>query len=119
MEHSLASRCRAGLTSTTDRPFEAIVPEGGDLLQDERDRLLRARVIWADGDPENRGIHVAFDLPGQAESQRPRGLRRPYLGRDPQQACSQSLGRRALAGVGPAQSLYDWEGGRQDFPTTK
>jgi hypothetical protein len=91
---------------TTDRPFEAIVPDGEELAEHDRERLLRARVIWADGDPVNQGIQEAFDLPGQANSA---PLERQPLRPAPKPPSHGSWPQPR--GVGPVQSLYDWERG--------
>lgn len=52
------------------RAKETIVP-GGTLNEVDRDRLHRARVIWADGGVESGGITVAFDLPTSAGTEAP------------------------------------------------
>jgi hypothetical protein len=52
------------------RAKESIVPSG-TLSETERDRLHRARVIWADGGLESSGITVAFDLPTSAGTEVP------------------------------------------------
>ena len=44
---------------------------GGTLSEADRDRLHRARVIWADGGLESSGITVAFDLPTSAGTEAP------------------------------------------------
>jgi hypothetical protein len=94
---------------TTDRPFQAIVPDSGELPQDERERLLRARVIWADGDPENTGIHVAFDLPGQVSPAPPPP---PPTGPEPGPPTGPPPGPGLQTpAASPAQPLYDWERG--------
>lgn len=79
---------------------DVIVP-ATDLAPDERNRLHRARVIWADGASEHRGIAEAFALPSaegadyepEPEPDEPRGrgddLRRPR----------------------PLTPLFDWENG--------
>jgi hypothetical protein len=56
---------RARFDFSVGLPKESIVPEG-ELSTDERDRLHRCRVIWANGRVESAGIAVAFDLPASA-----------------------------------------------------
>jgi hypothetical protein len=95
-----------------DRPQQAIVGEDELSNPEERERLLRARIAWANGEPENPGIHLAFDLPGIAKSSR------ATLAQNTTPPIAVSV--RALAHTpesqlpsGPptnrAQSLYDWE----------
>lgn len=52
------------------RAKETIVPVG-TLSEADRDRLHRARVIWADGGVESSGIRIAFDLPTSAGTEGP------------------------------------------------
>ena len=47
-----------------DRARETIVREDELPSPEARERLRRARIAWADGEPEPPGIHLAFDLPG-------------------------------------------------------
>lgn len=84
------------------RAREAIVREDELSSPEQRERLRRARIVWADGAPEPPGIHVAFDLPGNVMPRldpEPRQL--PIHVPDPDPPPGQKPDR--------AQSLYDWE----------
>lgn len=55
---------------SVSRAKETIVP-GGALVEADRDRLHRCRVIWADGGLESTGVTIAFDLPTSAGTEAP------------------------------------------------
>jgi hypothetical protein len=86
-----------------NRAREAIVGEDELSSPEARERLRRARIVWANGEPEDPGIHLAFDLPGKVTdagnppapepTPRPPGL-------------PSSTPERATDRV---QFLYDWE----------
>lgn len=83
---------------------DAIVPPS-NLPENERSRLYRARVIWADGSVEASGITEAFALPQVdgtvlAVEERPDGVRGPYLEQRPQ----------------PLTPLFNWENGTTPLP---
>ena len=91
-----------------DRAREAIVREDELPSPEARERLRRARIVWADGEPEPAGIHEAFDLPGMATTAgtqtdtatTPPVAVRPSVFREPAPSPPQA---------DRAQSLYNWE----------
>lgn len=95
-----------------DRARETIVRE--DELKDpeERERLLRARIAWADGELEQPGVHRAFDLPGDLKTSnalQDQGTNAPV--RVSPLVLGQTLVPSLSSGLSPAraQSLYDWD----------
>ena len=103
-----------------NRARETIVREDELPTPEERERLRRARIAWADGEPEHPGIHLAFDLPGDvtAAAARPGpGTALPVAvpARAPEQGpvpLPSSPGQQADR----AQSLYDWESNVTSLP---
>jgi hypothetical protein len=86
-----------------DRPRETIVREDELPTPEARERLRRARIVWADGEPERPGIHLAFDLPGKiTDVGNPPGPEPPA----PPPGPPSPTPRRATDRV---QFLYDWE----------
>jgi hypothetical protein len=99
---------------SADRPQEAIAPDDGKLTRQELLRLRRVRTAWADCGIENPGIHLAFNLPGEAAipgaaEAGPEPLPPP----EPPQVAGKPVPRSDAA-----KSLYDWEGGR-DLPVAE
>jgi len=91
-----------------DRAREAIVPEDELPSPEARERLRRARIGWADGEPEPAGIHEAFDLPGTATTagvQMGTATTPPVVAPQPDIRWTMPSPPQADR----AQSLYDWE----------
>ena len=86
-----------------NRAREAIVREDELPSPEARERLRRARIVWADGEPEHPGIHLAFDLPGKAtDAGTPPGPEpTPTPPGPPPPAPERATDR--------VQFLYDWE----------
>jgi hypothetical protein len=86
-----------------NRARESIVREGELSSPEARERLLRARIAWADGEAEHPGIHLAFDLPGKVTDAGihpgPQSIPTPPVP-------SPQTPQRATDRV---QFLYDWE----------
>jgi hypothetical protein len=86
-----------------NRAREAIVREDELPNPEARERLRRARIVWANGEPEHPGIHRAFDLPGKVtDASTPPD---PEPTRTPPGSPSPTP-ERAKDRV---QSLYNWE----------
>jgi hypothetical protein len=86
-----------------NRAREAIVREDELPSPEARERLRRARIVWADGEPEPPGIHLAFDLPGKVtDAGAPSG---PELTPTPPSSPSPAPERV----TDRVQFLYDWE----------
>ena len=98
-----------------DRAREAIVREDELPSPEARERLRRARIGWADGEPEPSGVHEAFDLPGTATAAAPQtgnAKASPVVVPRPDiqwTALSPPQADRA-------QSLYDWESNVTPLP---
>jgi len=109
-----------------NRPQESIVTEREAQSPEERDRLRRARIIWRDGEPENQGMRVAFDLPGKPVSGSPPEEGTVAVGETPQLYENSP----ARTGTSPPsrqqellaqrekrmQSLYDWDNEVRELP---
>ena len=86
-----------------NRAREAIVREDELPSPEARERLRRARIVWADGEPEHPGIHLAFDLPGKlTESGVPPGP-------DPAPTPPGPPFPTTERATDRVQFLYDWE----------
>jgi hypothetical protein len=90
------------------RAREAIVREDELSSPEARERLRRARIAWADGEPEHPGIHLAFDLPGGVTDARPGEQAAPPPPMPPPQQPEPRPDR--------TQSLYDWESNVTPLP---
>lgn len=103
-------------TSVT-RPQEAIVKEGEAPSPEERERLLRARIIWRNGQRENPGMHVAFDLPGaDIPPEKEEGTAEestPVAGKPPTASREQELLDERTKRM---HSLYEWDGKVRELP---
>ena len=103
-----------------NRARETIVREDELPSPEERERLRRVRIAWADGEPEHAGIHLAFDLPGDVKAADARPAPATALPvapppGDPGQRTASlppSPGQR----MDRAQSLYDWESNVMTLP---
>ena len=98
-----------------DRAREAIVREDELPSPEARERLRRARIAWADGEPEPAGIHEAFDLPGTATTAGPQtgtATTPPVVVPQPDIRWTMPPPLQADR----AQSLYDWESNVTPLP---
>ncbi|MCQ3813594.1 MAG: ATP-binding protein [Acidimicrobiia bacterium] len=87
------------------RSKDEVVPDTR-LSESERDRLNRARVIWANGEREEVGITEAFSLPTADAVEHHEAPVVP----DNRHAPSDSIDPKPL-GRRPLQTLFDWESG--------
>jgi hypothetical protein len=98
----------------TDRPQEVIAADDGKLSHQEVLRLRRTRIVWADCEVENYGIHQAFGLPGDPESRGaagPQTISQPPAPELPQPEPLPIPGLERTPRPDPAKSLYAWERG--------
>lgn len=86
-----------------NRAREAIVREDELSSPEARERLRRARIVWADGEPEHPGIHLAFDLPGKVTEAG------PPQGPEPTPPAPESPSPTPKRATDRVQFLYDWE----------
>lgn len=105
---------------SVNRGRDAIVATVKAESPEELDRLRRARIAWRDCEPENRGMHVAFDLPGDLnieESREKNGERPPVAAETPAPPPAPSRERELLDNrARRMQSLYEWDGGNRELP---
>ncbi|MDC1390754.1 ATP-binding protein [Gammaproteobacteria bacterium] len=84
-----------------------VVPVSTDVSEDDRERLYRCRVIWADGVKENSVITQAFSLP-EAKSNHVSDHPQPVTKDFPEAPEVDRVKPKA----DPLKKLYDWENGK-------
>jgi hypothetical protein len=86
-----------------NRARETIVREDELPSAEARERLLRARIGWADGEFEHPGIHLAFDLPGHVTDAG------TLPGPEPIHTLPEPPSPTPKRATDRVQFLYDWE----------